>query len=33
MRMKNKLVMNGPVVLVRGAGEQASGVGWVLEKK
>lgn len=30
--MKNKLVMNGPVVLIRGAGEQASGVGWVLAK-
>ena len=30
--MKNKLVMNEPVVLVRGAGEQASGVGWVLAK-
>ena len=30
--MKNKLVMNGPVVLVRGAGEQASGVGLVLAK-
>src|SRR5680860_325294 len=30
--MKNKLVMKGPVVLVRGAGEQASGVGWVLAK-
>ncbi|MHB8074709.1 selenium-dependent molybdenum cofactor biosynthesis protein YqeB [Desulfosporosinus fructosivorans] len=30
--MTNKLVMNGPVVLVRGAGEQASGVGWVLSK-
>jgi len=30
--MKNKLVKNGPVVLVRGAGEQASGVGWVLAK-
>ncbi|ODA41226.1 selenium-dependent molybdenum cofactor biosynthesis protein YqeB [Desulfosporosinus sp. BG] len=30
--MKNELVMNGPVVLVRGAGEQASGVGWVLAK-
>ena len=30
--MTNKLVMNGPVVLVRGAGEQASGVGWVLAK-
>ncbi|MFZ3131322.1 MAG: selenium-dependent molybdenum cofactor biosynthesis protein YqeB [Desulfosporosinus sp.] len=30
--MKNQLVMNGPVVLVRGAGEQASGVGWVLAK-
>jgi xanthine dehydrogenase accessory factor len=29
---ENKLVMNGPVVLVRGAGEQASGVGWVLAK-
>lgn len=30
--MRNKLVMSGPVVLVRGAGEQASGVGWVLAK-
>ena len=30
--MTNKLVMNGPVVLVRGAGEQATGVGWVLAK-
>lgn len=30
--MKNKLVMNGPVVLIRGAGEQATGVGWVLAK-
>ena len=30
--MKNNFVMNGPVVLVRGAGEQASGVGWVLAK-
>lgn len=30
--MKIKLVMNGPVVLVRGAGEQASGVGAVLAK-
>lgn len=30
--MKNKFVMNGPVVLVRGAGEQATGVGWVLAK-
>ena len=30
--MKNKLVMNGPVVLIRGAGEQASGIGWVLAK-
>lgn len=30
--MTNKLVMKGPVVLVRGAGEQASGVGWVLAK-
>lgn len=30
--MKNKLVMNGPVVLIRGAGEQASGVGWVLAR-
>ena len=30
--MENKLVMNGPVVLIRGAGEQATGVGWVLAK-
>lgn len=30
--MNNKLVMNGPVVLIRGAGEQASGVGWALAK-
>lgn len=30
--MKNNLAMNGPVVLVRGAGEQASGVGWTLAK-
>ena len=30
--MTNKLVMKGPVVLVRGAGKQASGVGWVLAK-
>jgi len=30
--MKDKLVMNGPVVLIRGAGEQASGVGWALAK-
>jgi xanthine dehydrogenase accessory factor len=30
--MKNNLVMNGPVVLVRGAGEQATGVGWALAK-
>jgi len=30
--MKNKIVMKGPVVLVRGAGEQASGVGWALAK-
>lgn len=30
--MKNKLVMDGPVVLIRGAGEQASGVGWALAK-
>ena len=30
--MEDKLVMNGPVVLVRGAGEQASGVGWTLAK-
>ncbi|KGK91460.1 NADP-binding protein [Desulfosporosinus sp. HMP52] len=30
--MKSKLVMNGPVVLIRGAGEQASGVGWALAK-
>lgn len=30
--MKNKLVMKGPILLVRGAGELASGVGWVLAK-
>ncbi|MCB8814924.1 selenium-dependent molybdenum cofactor biosynthesis protein YqeB [Desulfosporosinus shakirovi] len=30
--MNNKLVMDGPVVLIRGAGEQASGVGWALAK-
>ncbi|SDH41801.1 selenium-dependent molybdenum cofactor biosynthesis protein YqeB [Desulfosporosinus hippei] len=30
--MNSKLVMNGPVVLIRGAGEQASGVGWALAK-
>jgi len=30
--MDNRLVMNGPVVLIRGAGEQASGVGWALAK-
>ncbi len=30
--MKNNFVMNGPVVLVRGAGEQASGVGWTLAR-
>ncbi|OLN32689.1 selenium-dependent molybdenum cofactor biosynthesis protein YqeB [Desulfosporosinus metallidurans] len=30
--MEDKRVMNGPVVLVRGAGEQASGVGWALAK-
>jgi len=30
--MEDKLVMNWPVVLVRGAGEQASGVGWALAK-
>ncbi|HWQ42033.1 MAG TPA: selenium-dependent molybdenum cofactor biosynthesis protein YqeB [Desulfosporosinus sp.] len=30
--MRKKFVMNGPVVLVRGAGEQASGVGWVLAR-
>jgi len=30
--MKNNLSMTGPVVLVRGAGEQASGVGWALAK-
>lgn len=30
--MEEKLVMKGPVVLVRGAGEQASGVGWALAK-
>ncbi|EHQ88473.1 selenium-dependent molybdenum cofactor biosynthesis protein YqeB [Desulfosporosinus youngiae] len=28
----NKIHMNGPVVLIRGAGEQASGVGWALAK-
>lgn len=31
-RMKNKLPLKGPIVLIRGAGEQASGVGWVLAK-
>lgn len=31
-RMEDKLVMSGPVVLVRGAGELASGVGWALAK-
>ena len=30
--MKHKLFMNGPMVLIRGAGEQATGVGWVLAK-
>lgn len=30
--MKKNLVMSGPIVLVRGAGEQASGVGWTLAK-
>lgn len=30
--MENKLVMTGPMVLVRGAGEQATGVGWALAK-
>lgn len=30
--MNNKRVMNGPIVLIRGAGEQASGVGWALAK-
>jgi xanthine dehydrogenase accessory factor len=30
--MKNRLAMKGPMVLVRGAGEQASGVGWVLAR-
>ena len=30
--MKNNLAMNGPVILVRGAGEQASGVAWTLAK-
>lgn len=30
--MDRKLAMNGPVVLIRGAGEQASGVGWALAK-
>ncbi len=28
----NKLLLSGPVVLIRGAGEQASGVGWALAK-
>ena len=28
--MKDKHILEGPVVLIRGAGEQASGVGWVL---
>lgn len=28
----DRKLMNGPVVLVRGAGEQASGVGWALAK-
>jgi xanthine dehydrogenase accessory factor len=31
-RMEKKLQLNGPIVLVRGAGEQASGVGWTLAK-
>jgi len=30
--MTDKLVMKGPVVLIRGAGEQASGAGWALAK-
>ncbi|WP_088226151.1 selenium-dependent molybdenum cofactor biosynthesis protein YqeB [Desulfosporosinus sp. FKB] len=30
--MDKKLKLNGPVVLVRGAGEQATGVGWSLAK-
>ena len=30
--MNNNHAMDGPVVLVRGAGEQASGVGWALAK-
>ncbi|HBW34608.1 selenium-dependent molybdenum cofactor biosynthesis protein YqeB [Desulfosporosinus sp. BICA1-9] len=30
--MTKNLVMNGPVVLVRGAGEQASGVAWTLAR-
>lgn len=30
--MKKERMMNGPIVLVRGAGEQATGVGWVLAK-
>lgn len=30
--MEKELNLNGPVVLVRGAGEQASGVGWTLAK-
>ncbi|MDP4126926.1 MAG: selenium-dependent molybdenum cofactor biosynthesis protein YqeB [Bacillota bacterium] len=30
--MRDKLQLKGPVVVVRGAGEQASGVGWALAK-
>ncbi|AFM41033.1 selenium-dependent molybdenum hydroxylase system protein, YqeB family [Desulfosporosinus acidiphilus SJ4] len=30
--MEKKLELHGPVVLVRGAGEQATGVGWALAK-
>ncbi|UWG97894.1 EF2563 family selenium-dependent molybdenum hydroxylase system protein [Dehalobacter sp. DCM] len=30
--MKKVRMMEGPIVLIRGAGEQASGVGWVLAK-
>ena len=30
--MDEKLEMNGPLVLIRGAGEQASGVGWTLAR-
>lgn len=30
--MESKQRLNGPIILVRGAGEQASGVGWTLAK-